>query len=475
MNRIRWWATGPVLALVVAACGGGTSDPAVEDGAADGDECQIEALEEAAADGPVEITFWHVETQERLNVLEGLIEDFHDSQDLVEVQLIGNNSYGDQQEKYRAEMGTERAPDLVQHQEVYLQEMVDTQTALPMQSCIDAEDYDLSDHIPRTVNYYEVEGVQWALPFNVNTAVFIYNRAVFDEAGLDPDSPPETLEELYDTAEELVEAGPEGLEAGMGLKRDGWLMEQFRALQGVPLVDNGNGRDDRATQVLFDDEVGVEVFTALNDLVQDGLASTNPTEGDNRFDNLIGVGSGRYAMTFDSSGTLGDAQALLDQEQYPGVEPGVAPLPGRTEDGGVLIGGGALYISSTGGPAQQAAAWELAKFLNSPEAQAVWAAGTGFIPVRESAVSQPELEERWADEPYFRVAYDQLLEGAENEATAGPVMGRYRAYREMMEDVSEEMFRGELTTEETVATAAERADDLLETYNENVLIGVDDD
>jgi sn-glycerol 3-phosphate transport system substrate-binding protein len=478
MNWMRWWGIGPALALVVTACGGGTSDPAAEDAAednADSDECSAEALEEAAADGPVEITFWHVATGENEEVLGGLIEDFHDEQDLVRVRLVSNNSYGDQEEKYRAEMGSDRAPDLVQHQEVYLQEMVDTQTALPVQACIDAEDYDLSDFIPRTVNYYEVEDVQWALPFNVNTPVLIYNRAVFEEADLDPDNPPQTLAELSETAEALMDANPGDLTAGMGLKRDGWLLEEFLALQGVPLVDNGNGRDGRATEVLADSEAGVDIFTTLNDLVESGLAETNPTEGDSRFDNLIGVGSGSYGMTFDSSGTLGEAQALLDEEQYPGIEPGVAPMPGLTEDGGALIGGGSLYISSTGGPAEKAAAWELTKFLTSPEAQSIWAAGTGFIPVRESAVELPEIQDRWESEPYFRVAYDQLLDGAENEATAGPVMGKYRAYRDAAEEVSRQMFGGDLTPEAAVSTLSDQANDLLTEYNEDVTIGVEDD
>lgn len=480
MNSTRWegrWGIGLVLALVVSACGGGTSDPEAENanGDSDGDECSAEALEQAAADGPVEITFWHYMNDENEEVLETLVADFEASQDLVRVNLVNNNSQTDQEEKYRADLGSDRLPDLVQHQEVFLQELVDSQSALPVQACIDAEDYDLSDYLPRTVNYFAVDDVQWALPFSINTPVLIYNRAVFQEAGLDPDSPPETLDELYDTAQTLVDDGPGDLAAGMGLKRDPWHMEQFLALQGQPLLDNGNGRDDRATEVLFDTDEGVEIFTTLNNLVSEGLAETNPTEGTSGFDNAIGVGSGDFGMTFETSGALGTAQALLDAGQYAGVEPGVAPLPGGTEDGGALIGGGSLYISSPGGPAEKAAAWELTKFLTSPEAQSVWAAGTGFIPVRESATEQPELEQRWTEAPYFRVAYDQLLEGSENEATAGPVMGTYRAYRVMIEELERRMFEGELTPEEAVAEAAEQANELMETYNEDVTIGVDDD
>jgi sn-glycerol 3-phosphate transport system substrate-binding protein len=476
--RLHRGALAVPVVLLTAACGGGTSDPEADRdmGAAGDGVCDRTALEDAAQDGPVEITFWHVMTDHNGDVLESLIDDFHDSQDLVEVNLVLNNGYGEQQEKFRAGLTTGDLPDLVQHQEIFLQQMIDTETALPVQACLDQQDQDLEDYLARTTEYYAVEDVQWALPFNVNTPVMIYNRTLFEAAGLDPDDPPATLDELHTVAQALVDAAdaPDAdpaladLNYGMGLKRDGWLIEQFLALQGEPLFDERNGRGGRVTSVVFDNDAGLEVLTALNDLVADGLAVTNPTEGPNSIDNLTGMGSGAHAITFDSSGALGPAAAILEN-QFPDVEPGVAPLPGRTEDGGALIGGGSLYIS-TDDPVVQAAAWELARFLTSPEVQAEWAAETGFIPVRESALDEQVLLDRWDEVPYFRVAYDQLVDGPENEVTAGPVLGEYRTYREAAEETVREMFEGDLTPDEALSSLASATDDLITRYNDRVEI-----
>jgi sn-glycerol 3-phosphate transport system substrate-binding protein len=454
-----------VVGLLLASCGDDADNDAVVDEEPEVGDCPLEALDEAVeADGPVEITYWSAMTDVPAEMTRELTDEFNNSQDRVRVTVVDNNGYTEQQEKYLAGLTTGDMPDLVQHQETFLQKMIDTETALPVEACIEATGHDVSDYVPRMLAYYNVAGVQWALPFNVNTPVFIYDRAILEQAGLDPDQSPETLDELYDAAEAIRDAG---FEAGMGLRIDGWHLEQFLAMRGQPLVNNGNGRESRPTEVGFDRDSAVEIFTVLNDLVQDGLARTNPREGANPIGNLLGIGTRDWGMTFDSSGVLGAAWAVLDTGQFEDADPAAAPMPSRTEDGGVLIGGGGLYISADE-PAKQAAAWEFLTYLTSPETQSVWAAETGFIPVRESAIELPELQERWEEDPQFRVAYDQLLEGAENEATAGPVIGEYLDVRLTLEDIEAEMFRGAMTPEEAVDLAIEEINDILQTYNERL-------
>jgi hypothetical protein len=47
------------------------------------------------------------------------------------------------------------------------------------------------------------------------------------------------------------------------------------------------------------------------------------------------------------------------------------------------------------------------------------------VPIRKSATTLEPLKSWWAQHPYYRVAYDQLITGVENSATAGPVIGNY--------------------------------------------------
>jgi sn-glycerol 3-phosphate transport system substrate-binding protein len=454
------WTTA--LTLVVAACSGGDDDAGGGGGGGGGDlpECPLAALDDATE--PVEITFWHTMTRTNEEALVSLTDAFNGSQSDVKVSLVNNNDSNDQHEKYLAAINTgNELPDLMQSQEFYLQQMVDTQTVLPAQSCLEAGDVDTADFVDRTLAYYEIEGVQWALPFAVSEPILLFNRAAFEQAGLDPDAPPTTFDDLRNAAQALVDAG---YEAGLALKLDAWHLEQMLAWQGEPFVDNGNGRESRATEVAFDTETAVDTFAFLKGLVDDGLATTYSADG---FDNLLGVATGAAGMTIDASGSLGTIVAVRDSGQYPDVDVAVAPVPGREDDGGVLVGGSGLYVSAQD-PAKQAAAWRFTDFLTSAESQSKWAAATGFIPVRESATELPELQQRWTEIPGFRVAYDEIAEGPENEATAGPAIGDYRGVRRVVQDAESKMYLEDLSPEDAIAEAAEKSNEAISSYNSRI-------
>ncbi len=448
--------------VLAVACAGGDGEQAEEL-----PRCPIGALDDASAEGPVEIVFWHAMTAQQ-DALAQLTDQFNRSQDRVRVELVDNTTYEAQQERYRDGLESGELPDLVQHQEIWLRQMIDTQSALPVQSCIDETGADTSDFVPPMLRYYEVDGVQWGLPFNVETPILLYNRAAFERAGLDPVDPPETLDELREAAQALKDGG---FDAGMSLKVDGWYLEQLIALQGETLANNGNGRDGRATEVTFESEAGLEVFDYLAEMVDEGLAVTSPRDGPGQFDNLLGVGAGRWGMTVDSSANLGTILGILagGSGQYANVDLAVGPMPGRTEDGGVLVGGGALYISAID-DAKQAAAWEYLSFLTSAETQATWSAATGYLPVRQSATGMPEIEERWGAVPGFQIAYDQLLERPENSATAGAVMGDLSTVRTLFEEAESRMFDQDQAQDpaEALAEAAEAANEIVDDYNDRV-------
>lgn len=48
-----------------------------------------------------------------------------------------------------------------------------------------------------------VDGERYAVPYNMGVNILYYNKAMFEEAGLDPDNPPTTLQEVLEAAEKL--------------------------------------------------------------------------------------------------------------------------------------------------------------------------------------------------------------------------------------------------------------------------------
>ena len=184
------------------------------------------------------------------------------------------------------------------------------------------------------------------------------------------------------------------------------------------------------------------------------------------------MANGTAAMTIDTSAALGTIQQVLASGQYPDVELGVAPMPGPKGKGGVLVGGAANYIVNKSAPEKQAAAYEFAKFLASPKIQSEWAAATGYVPVSKSAVTLSPLAETYAQQPEYKVAYDQLLEGPVNPATSGPVLGAYGSAREGMRgaivDALSRMLDGKLTPAQAIANAAVQANAAIDDYNSRI-------
>ncbi|HEX5096079.1 MAG TPA: extracellular solute-binding protein, partial [Acidimicrobiia bacterium] len=217
--KTKWWrAAVAMLALtaVLAACGGGDDDDddsssggggggGNNNGAAGPDlpNCPLDALEQAS--GPVDITLWHAMTRANLDELTRLTDQYNSSQSKVHVSLSESANYTDNLTRYTAGLGTGDLPDLVQIEDTGTQLMIDSQSVLPAASCIKADNFDTSDIIPRVLAYYTVKDVLYPMPFNVSNPILYYNKNAFTNAGLDPEKPPTTLDEMMEASQKIVD------------------------------------------------------------------------------------------------------------------------------------------------------------------------------------------------------------------------------------------------------------------------------
>ncbi len=430
--------------------------------------CPVDALDDAG--GPVEIVFWHGMANELETALQELTAAYNQSQDRVRVELQNQTSYESAIDKY-IQAGQASRPDLIQLPEYTLQSFAQSDTFVPVGACIEAAGFDTSAFVPRTLTAYQFEGIQWAVPFNISNPILYFNKQMFEAAGLDPDAAPVSLEEVRAASRALVDSGV----AGSGLVLDSgpdsggsWYLEQWFGQLGEPYADNGNGRLAPATEVLFDNETGVELLTYLQELVDDGLAvwvGDNPG-GQDAFLKMIDPDA-PGAMTIGTSAALGSVVAALGSGLAEGLTPddiGVGPMPGPAGRPGAQVGGASLWIPADKGDARTAAAWDFITFLTSAENQSTWAAATGYAPVRADATEIDPLATTFAEDPRYRVAFDQLLAGGDEITANSPVLGPQREVRTETARAVAAIFGGaDVATE--LATAAERSDALIASYN----------
>jgi sn-glycerol 3-phosphate transport system substrate-binding protein len=456
----RWITTGLAAALAASALTAVVAVPGA--GAANSTSCPLNALKTAKGK-PVEITVWHSMTRANEETLQKLVDQFNGSQTDAKVNLVNQIDYVQTFNKYKAGLGTGDLPDIVQLQESDQQQMIDTQTVLPASVCAKADKYSFSDFLPRVISYFTVGGKQYAMPFNTSGPVLYYNKKAFSAAGLDPNSPPKTLADVRAAAEKLK---ANGVPAPLGLKTDPGYFEHWRALANTLYVNNSNGRKARATKTVYDDPVGLQIFTWLSGMVKDGLATTNPDLGTGAFDNLLGIRSGQHAMAIDTSAALGTIKAVLGGGDDPNIDLGVAPFPSSgPKKGGVAPSGGELFMVNKSSPAKQAAAWKFLKFLDSTDSLTTWAIGTGYIPIRKSSADSSAMQQYWQANPEFKVAYDQLANGPNTVATAGAVIGNSTGARDALRDAENGMFLNGTNPKTALNDAAKNASAAIQDYN----------
>jgi sn-glycerol 3-phosphate transport system substrate-binding protein len=392
-----------------------------------------------------------------LTALQNMTHAFNASQPDVSVSLVNQDSYTDTLTLYTAALSGGTLPDVVQMETSDLQLMIDSQSIVSAQAAIDADHYDLSDFLPSAVDYFKVGGVIWALPFNISSQVLYFDANAFVKAGLDASSPPTTLVDLQSTAQKIVTSDTQ--KYGMSLKLSPSTFEEWLAMAAQPLLNNGNGRTSRATSVVFDGTEGKTIASYYEEMYSTKLAqATSATT----YDNLFAIANRIAPMTLETSAALGTVVGLLGG--YPEVKLGVGPMPGPSATGGVFVGGAGLYMVSKSPDERQDAAWQYIKYLVEPAQQATWAAASGYIPVRKSAISESALQSRWTQIPEFKVAYDQILASPQSAATAGPVSGAQAQVDNAVQDGLTSISNG-TSAGAALAQAASTADQAISSYD----------
>jgi hypothetical protein len=88
------------------------------------------------------------------------------------------------------------------------------------------------------------------------------------------------------------------------------------------------------------------------------------------------------------------------------------------------------------------------------------------MPIRQAAIDDPEVQQLWADEPAFRVAYDQLL--ASEADFGGPVVGDYAGVRDAIVEALERMILQGTSPDVVLAEGKQQADAVITAYNRSV-------
>lgn len=430
MKPQGWTWLGVVFTLALsAACGPAPSAPTTP-------AAQPAATTAApAATSPpaqkVKLTFWNYWDGKNAEAIKALVDQYNKEHSQVEITNVFIGWDQLRTKLVTASAGGE-VPDVAAGDMAWIPQLVAANAVVDLKPFIEKAGIDLNDFYPELLKIDRYGDKFYALPVSTNNLELFYNKELLNAAGLDPDKPPKTWDELVEIAKKCADPakGIAGMELftqpGEGLT---WQFQVYLWQSGGDfLVDN-------YSKPGFNTPAGKQALQFWVDLIQKYKVAPLAQWG--LFD------QGKACMRMDGSWLVG-----IWREQAP-FDFGTAPMP--TPSGGqpaTNMGGEHLVVFKTT-PEKQQAAWDFVNWLTSTETQVEWDIQTGFMPVRDS-VAKSDKYQQWlkSTEPRLKPFVDN-----QRYAHARPPITKYPEVSDAFSKELEKALHGTVSVDDALKNA----------------------
>lgn len=411
------------------------------------------------ASARVQIDFWMSMSGPLGETVEALVQKFNESQDEYEVRAFFRGAYAESMTAAIAAYRAGNPPHILQVYEVGTVTMLLSGAVYPVYQLMEDYGMDINwdDFIPAVLGYYLHDGKLYSLPFNSSTPILYYNKDIFAAAGLDPERPPQTWQELEEVSRKVLEAGAAryGFTTGWPC---GYLLENTLAWHGVPFATLNNGFDGLEAELLLNEGFALEHMERLAKWHEEDIFRYG---GRGDAANWIFLG-GDAAMMIHSS-------ALISTMKQSGLNWGATYLPHYGDPypkTNTIVGGATLWVMKGHSPEEYRGVAEFLKFVSQPEQQAWWHQQTGYVPISIPASELLEAQGHFEREPYQKIAIEQLNWSEPTPITRGIRLGNFLEVRNVIEGEMENIFGGRTSVKEGMDNAVQKGNELLKEFAE---------
>ena len=356
---------------------------------------------------PLHITFWHNRgAGAQYEVTKASVDDFNNGIGkgkgiFVDELFVGG--YGDLYTKIGLANQAGDAPTVMVIGCVRVGMLMDDDLIVDMAPYAEATGFDTANLADCFMEIFgNTDGHLYSLPYIRSAPVFYYNKTISDELGL---KAPETIEEMENFCRAMHKVEENGEVARWGTE----LYNSFTYLQASFLLQKGQALlDENGESPAVEGGAMLEFLTDWKRWIDEGWC--RPFDSTNAGTILTEMFfQGKLGSFVDSCAQMSNYTKYMAENGY---ELGVAPYPTYDKDHkAVYIGGGNLVLVDCGNSEEQKkAGWEFLQYLMTDERVAKEAIGSGYVPVTKSVSGSELMKAYWAENPNFKVAYDELLE-----------------------------------------------------------------
>lgn len=332
---------GAVAALVIVAatgCSSGSGGEATQ------------------ADGTVTITVGQKPTPDQAAALKtwtDRVAEFEKANPKIKIE---GSEYGYDVQTFQADLAAGTLPTVVAIPYTDVQGLIERKQLADITDVVKASPVGskINPEVLKTVQ--DSSGKIFGLPVQAYTMSLNYNRALFKQAGLDPNKPPTTWEEVRTDAKAIADkTGKSGYAMMTTNNTGGWILTAMTYTYGGKIENVEGGKATAA----FNDAPMKSALTALHE-----MRWTDNAMGSNFLFNQKQLqqefAGGKIGMYI---GTPGDYRDEVTTMGGKGEDIGVAPLPLNSPDGGTLTGGAVQMFNPKASKAEVEAAVKWAEFF----------------------------------------------------------------------------------------------------------------
>jgi sn-glycerol 3-phosphate transport system substrate-binding protein len=410
-------------------------------------------LSASTALAQTQIDWWHAMSGANNDVVEQLAAEFNESQDEYRVVPVFRGTYPETLNAGIAAFRANQAPHIIQVFDVGTGVMMAAEGAVkPVAEILSmgGTEFDKSQYLAGIAAYYSrPDGTMLSFPYNSSSPILYYNKDIFEEAGLDPETPPTTWPEVFEAARTIKESGA----APCGLTST-WLtwigLENFAAWNNLQYGTNENGLAGTDVELKINEGQFVTHFQNIADLAADDTFRYGGRTSEAKQLFL----SGECAIMTESSGGLGD---VLNS----GMNYGLGQLPYYPEAEGApqntIPGGASLWVFAGKSDEEYAGVAAFFDFLSQTEIQARLHQVSGYLPVTMAAYEATKESGFYEENPGREIPITQMMGKEPTANSRGIRLVNMPQVRDIQNEEFEKMLAGEQDAQTALNNAVERA------------------
>lgn len=265
--------------------------------------------------------------------------------------------------------------------------LADSGLTVPVNQVL-SEEY-LADFYPSVLDTFKIEGEIYGLPMYISPYVLYYNKDLFEQAGLDPNSPPTTYDEMLECAEKLSKLTDANGNKVYAFGQTTASVPVSGASLNAMILNFGGTLLDAEGNLSVDNDGFKQAITTLQELDKKGYNPQNAKLKDLR--NLFALG--QLAMYYDQTwGFNGVSSINPDAKEFTAS---AKPLKGGSGNGESLLQAQCLMYADNG-DVQRAACKKFTEYLITTDVLGDYIANiTPAYPAKtamEDVVMNPVLE-----------------------------------------------------------------------------------